>query len=93
MHALLIVGRSKPELVLVNGPGTCLPLCLCAVLLELLGYLGHVRIVFVESYCRVHSLSLTGKILHKLRLCDRFLVQWGGLAETIPRTAFIGRLM
>jgi hypothetical protein len=44
-HALDVVASTRPKLVLVNGPGTCLPLCLAAVALETLCLLGRVRIV------------------------------------------------
>jgi beta-1,4-N-acetylglucosaminyltransferase len=53
---------------------------------------GHMRTIFVESWARVTTLSLSGKIL--LPLVDRFLVQWptlegrgGGKAE------FVGTLV
>ena len=44
--AIEIVASSRPELLIVNGPGTCLPLCLVALTLEFLGLLGRVRIVY-----------------------------------------------
>ncbi|KAI9671862.1 MAG: UDP-N-acetylglucosamine transferase subunit [Alyxoria varia] len=40
---------------------------------------GKLKTVYVESWARVRRLSLSGKILLRLRLCDRFLVQWKGL--------------
>jgi beta-1,4-N-acetylglucosaminyltransferase len=74
--------------------GTCIPLCVAALGLEVLGLLGRVRIVYVESFCRVDHLSMTGKILFATRSTDRFLVQWEGLAEKLgPRAEFIGRLV
>eukprot|EP01050_Picozoa_sp_SAG11_P011309 SAG11_NODE_1189_length_5576_cov_3.002739_2_plen_111_part_00 len=85
--------RPAQEVLLLNGPGTCLPLCLAAVLLQVLCLLPPVRIIFVESYCRVQSLSLTGKIIYASRLADSFLVQWPTLAEKLPRARFVGRLV
>ena len=38
------------------------------------------KIVFVESVCRVESLSLTGKILLHARIADDIHVQWKQLA-------------
>lgn len=63
-------------------PGTCLPICLAAYALRFLG-VRRVRVVFVESFCRVRSLSLTGRLLYYL--ADRFLVQWPGLVERCVR--------
>ncbi|GKY91974.1 hypothetical protein MPSEU_000169000 [Mayamaea pseudoterrestris] len=77
LHAQLcafqLVHRIQPRLIICNGPGTCLPICLAAVTLRYLGLLS-VEIVFCESLCRVESLSMTGKVLY--RFVDVFLVHW-----------------
>ena len=93
LHALAYsvwhVFVALPSLVLCNGPGTCVPICAAALLVRLLG-IKYISIVYVESVCRVESLSLSGKIM--LRLADHFLVQWPGLTKKYPRAQFIGRL-
>lgn len=73
-----LVYRLRPGLVLTNGPGTCVPVCLAAFLLRFLGILD-VRIVFVESVCRVRTLSLSGRILYLF--ADQVQVQWPQLAQ------------
>ena len=71
----LILFQIQPDLLLLNGPGTCLPIALWTFVARVLGIsLGN--IVFVESFCRVKSLSLTGKLLLKLGIVDLFLVHW-----------------
>lgn len=51
--ALWLVGvRVRPDLVLVNGPGTCLPIAVSAFLFRVVGWKAS-KIVFVESFCRV----------------------------------------
>lgn len=52
-----------------------------------------VNLIYVESVARVQKLSLTGIILHKLGIVDKFYVQWPGLVEKYKGTEFIGRLM
>ena len=84
------VSSPAPDVVLCNGPGTCLPVVLACVLRRCVGCCGAPRIIFVESFCRVESLSLTGKILYKLRLTDRFVVQWKQLLKLYPRAEYIG---
>ena len=86
-----LMWRLRPKLLLVNGPGTCLPLCLAAVILKWLRLLN-VKIVFVESACRVQSLSVTGKILYYGRLADSVMVQWKLLTKKYPRSEFVGLL-
>ena len=84
------------DLLLVNGPGTGVPLCLVAWLLNRLkratGVSDHAtKIVFVESICRVKTLSLTGKIL--VHFTDNVLVQWPELALKYPNVKYIDRFM
>ncbi|XP_040152602.1 UDP-N-acetylglucosamine transferase subunit ALG14 homolog [Anopheles arabiensis] len=79
-----IVLKARPELILTNGPGTCVPVCLVAFLARLLFLNTKCRIVFVESFCRVRSLSLSGRIL--LYIVDMFVVQWPELLERTATT-------
>ncbi|XP_045112639.1 UDP-N-acetylglucosamine transferase subunit ALG14 homolog [Portunus trituberculatus] len=90
ISSLLVLVRHRPLLILSNGPGTCVPLCGGAVMLRVLGVCPS-RIVFVESLCRVHSLSLSGWLLYPLS--DHFLVQWPQLTESHPRARCLGRLV
>lgn len=64
----------KPDLVMCNGPGTCVPICLIAFLLRVTYCNTNCRIVFIESFCRIKSLSLTGRIL--IWFADLFVVHW-----------------
>ena len=61
LHALWacvhLIWTAAPDLVLVNGPGTCVPVAVLA-------RLSDSRVIFVESWCRVESLSLTGRVLY-----------------------------
>lgn len=91
-EAVFVVLRFRPELLLCNGPGTCIPLCLVCYVGQFMG-LGKTTIVYVESIARVKSLSLTGKLLYRLRIADRFFVQWEGLMQRYPRCTYAGRTM
>ncbi|CAJ0571689.1 unnamed protein product, partial [Mesorhabditis spiculigera] len=68
-YSLAVVWRFSPDLVLTNGPGTCIPICVAAALFDIFR-LRDTTIVFVESICRVQSLSLTGAILYFSGLAD-----------------------
>ncbi|KAM6167215.1 UDP-N-acetylglucosamine transferase subunit ALG14 [Erethizon dorsatum] len=85
-----LVHHVKPDLVLCNGPGTCIPICVSALLLGILG-IKKVIIVYVESICRVETLSLSGKIL--IHLSDYFIVQWPTLKEKYPKSVYLGRIV
>ncbi|GJP59332.1 hypothetical protein CLOP_g10463 [Closterium sp. NIES-67] len=92
LHAMALVVRITPDLLLCNGPGTCVPICIAVFTLHVLG-IKCSSIVFVESVARVEKLSLTGKLLHRLAIADRFFVQWPELASRYKGTRYVGRLM
>ncbi|XP_041670286.1 UDP-N-acetylglucosamine transferase subunit ALG14 homolog [Cheilinus undulatus] len=89
-YSFPLVFRLRPDMVLCNGPGTCVPLCVAALLLGILG-MKKVLIVYVESICRVQTLSLTGKILYPVS--DYFFVQWSSLRDRYPKSIFLGRIV
>ena len=77
----------RPRLVLVNGPRTCVPVVAAACLFEI--FLGwDFCLVFVESFCRTRSLSLTGKILYGW--ADRVVVHHEYLVEKFPKAEYLG---
>jgi beta-1,4-N-acetylglucosaminyltransferase len=89
LASLPLMLKKRPELIICNGPGTCIPICVIAFIMRVL-CITNSKIVFVESVCRVKTLSLSGKIL--LLFADIVLVQWPELQEIYRRTTYIGRL-
>ncbi|KAI9507433.1 glycosyltransferase family 1 protein [Russula earlei] len=71
-----LFGDSTFDVLLLNGPGTCVVLCVAVYLNRFLG-LPSPRLVYVESFARVRTLSLSGKLLRPI--VDRFIVQWPDL--------------
>ena len=78
-----LIWTASPDLVLVNGPGTCVPVAV-------LGRLSGSRVIFAESWCRVSTLSLTGRIMYWV--AHRFVVHWPELARRYPRAEYLGRI-
>ncbi|CAL6055718.1 UDP-N-acetylglucosamine_transferase subunit ALG14 [Hexamita inflata] len=80
VHALFksfkIIYDTKPSLLISNGPGTALPLMLSAWILTKLNFIN-CKTVFVESYCRIQHLSLTGKLCKFF--VNEFVVNWEGI--------------
>ncbi|XP_023952714.1 UDP-N-acetylglucosamine transferase subunit ALG14 homolog [Bicyclus anynana] len=89
IYTIPIICKFKPDIIFCNGPGTCVPICLVAFLLRCIFVLD-CRIVFIESFCRVRTLSLSGKILQWF--ADIFIVQWPQLTNVCFRGKYFGRL-
>lgn len=79
-HILL---QEKPDLVISTGAGIAIPGFLAA---KLLG----IRTIYIESYARVETLSLAGRVCY--RIADLFLVQHACLANRLPRAIYAGSL-
>lgn len=77
--------RICPDILLVNGPGTCVPIVMQTFISKCF---APNRIIYIESFARVKTLSLTGKIVYPL--VDRFIVQWPDLVS--GKTEYIGKL-
>jgi beta-1,4-N-acetylglucosaminyltransferase len=91
-HALWLMIKIRPEVILCNGPGTCIPLCIIAFIFKVLG-IRWSSIFYVESIARVRRLSLSGLLLYKLWMADQLFVQWPQLQQQYPRATYVGRLM
>ncbi|CAH1446377.1 unnamed protein product [Lactuca virosa] len=91
-HALWLMLKIRPQVILCNGPGTCIPLCAIAFIFKVLG-IRWSYIFYVESIARVKRLSLSGLLLYKLHMADQLFVQWPQLQKQYPRAHYVGRLM
>ncbi|KAJ2284996.1 metalloprotease [Coemansia sp. RSA 2706] len=80
----------RPDVVLCNGPGNCVVVCVVALVPRILG-LKRIPIIYVETFARVRTLSLSGKLLYPL--ADRFIVQWPQLLGRYPRAEYIPNLV
>ena len=76
--------EAYPDVVITNGPATAVMVILAAIWLKFFGVapVGKLMIIYVESWARVKTLSLSGRILLSMGVCDEFLVQWESLAKS-----------
>lgn len=87
-----LVLTMNPRIIIGNGPGTCLLVIGAAKALRVVGIV-QTRIIYVESMARVNKLSLSGSLAYRLKLTDRFIVQWPELKLRYPLTEYRGLLV
>ena len=80
-QSLKIFLKEKPGVVVSTGADTAIATCLIA---KLFGR----KVVFIESFCRIKSPSLSGKIMY--RIADLFLVQWEENLKFFPKAEYAG---
>lgn len=90
LQSILLIFRLRPQVLLCNGPGSCVCLCYALFVLRIFGINSHSQIIFVESFCRVQDLSLSGKLLYPI--ADQIVVQWPNLTKLYPRTQYLGKI-
>ena len=71
----------KPDVIICTGVLAMIPLCLIC---KLFGK----KLIFIESFAKVTSPTLTGKLLY--RFADRFYVQWPQMLEIYPKAIYVG---
>jgi len=76
--------KFKPEVVVTTGAHTAVPMCFIASLLKK-------DIIFIESIARVHSKSLSGKLIEKK--CTHILVQWESMCKLYPKAVYRGQIL
>nr|CCC90920.1 unnamed protein product [Trypanosoma congolense IL3000] len=80
--SIFLVFREKPDLILVNGPGVCVPVVVAALLMAMFSpswYYCRPAVVFIETYSSVSHMSVSGSLLGPLS--DVCVVQWSKLYE------------
>lgn len=78
-----ILIKEKPNVIISTGALCCIPMCL-------LGKILKKKVIFIESFAKVNSATLTGKLLYKF--ADKFIVQWEEMKEVYPNAEFGGSI-
>ena len=78
-----IFAVEKPKVIVTTGALVAYPACL-------IGKLMRAKVIFIESYARTETLSLTGKLVYKLS--DLFIVQWPDLSKKYTKAKYYGEL-
>lgn len=76
-----ILRQEDPDVVITTGALIAYPFCLIA---KLRGK----KVVYIESFARVHDRSLTGRLVYPF--ADLFLVQWESMLECYPKAKYVG---
>ena len=75
LKTLKILISERPDAVISTGALATIPMCL-------FGKIFGKKIIFIESFAKVNSQTLTGKLVY--RFADRFYVQWEEMKQFYP---------
>jgi beta-1,4-N-acetylglucosaminyltransferase len=81
VQTLIILLKEKPDVVISTGALATVPMCLLAKLFRK-------KLIFIESFSKITSPTITGKLLYKH--ADLFLVQWKDMKKFYPDAKYGG---
>lgn len=79
--SLKIFFREKPDIIVSTGVLATIPICLICKLFKR-------KLIYIESFAKVTSPTLSGKLLYKY--ADRFYVQWESMLKVYPKAIYLG---
>lgn len=71
----------RPDVIVCTGVLATIPFCL-------IGHAMGAKLVYIESFAKTDSPTMTGKLLGKR--ADRFYVQWESMLDVYPDARFVG---
>ena len=80
-RSLRIIIKERPKVMITTGVLAIIPM---ALLIKLFGG----KLIYIESFAKVTSKTLSGKLLYKF--ADQFYVQWEEMLKLYPNAIFKG---
>ena len=80
-RAFLIFLKEKPDIIICTGVLAMIPICLVSKI-------AGKRLIYIGSFAKVTSATLTGKLLYKF--ADQFYVQWESMLKVYPKAIYLG---
>ena len=76
-----IIKKVNPDVVISTG-------ALCTISTCWIAHKKHKKVIFIESFAKVNSPTMTGKVVHKF--ADEFIVQWPEMLKVYPDAKYFG---
>lgn len=81
--SLYIYFKEKPDVIISTGVLSAIPML----------FIGHIfkkKVIYIESFAKISSPTMTGKLVYKRQWADQFYVQWESMLEFYPNAIYKG---
>ena len=75
--------KNNPNVIVTTGANTAAAMC-C------LGKLFGKKVIYIESFAKNNSPTITGKMIYKLHAYTKFVVQWESMLKYYPKAEYWG---
>lgn len=79
--SLYLFFKYKPNVIVTTGANTAVPMCY-------IGWLFKRKIIFIESFAKRTTPTLSGKLVHPI--ATKFIVQWESMLKHYPKAEYWG---
>jgi len=83
VKSLYIYIREKPDVIVSTG-------VLAAIPMLFIGHIFNKKVIYIESFAKISSPTMTGNLVYKHNIADRFYVQWKKMLEFYPDAIYKG---
>ena len=81
--SLFYLIKYNPNVIVTTGANTAAAMC-C------LGKLFGKKVIYIESFAKNNSPTITGKMIYKLHAYTKFVVQWESMLKYYPKAEYWG---
>ena len=81
--SLYIFLKEKPDVIISTG-------VLAAIPMMFIGHYFKKKVIYIESFAKINSPTITGKLIYKKHIADQFYVQWESMKEFYPDAIYKG---
>lgn len=75
--------KEKPDVIISTGVLASIPML----------FIGHIfkkKVIYIESFAKINSPTMTGKLIYRKHIADQFYVQWESMLEFYPEAIYKG---
>lgn len=83
LKSLYIYFKEKPDVIISTG-------VLAAIPMMFVGHFFKKKVIYIESFAKISSPTMTGKLIYKKHIADQFYVQWESMLEFYPDAIYKG---
>lgn len=81
--SLFIFLIERPDIIISTGVLSSIPMLM-------IGHFFKKKVIYIESFAKIKSPTITGKLIYKNKIADRFYIQWESMKEFYPDAIFLG---
>jgi len=81
--SLYIYIKEKPDVIISTG-------VLAAIPMMFIGHMFGKKVIYIESFAKINSPTMTGNLIYKKKIANQFYVQWESMKEFYPNAIYKG---